>query len=653
MSIATEITRLQTAKANLKTQIEAKGVSVPSTATIDTYATYVQEIPQGGGSGETKDYFKITNRTSQSGIIMLYKNSNYDNVVKVKTTSDGINWTSHEITTDIIQITLPANGYVMFDGSENSLWALDSSKYISFGVNKNYDVSGKLSTLVGNCMGLCFYRLFANSTQLVDASGLQLDYLSLSDSAYNAMFKGCSGLIAAPSLPAMRLGSKCYYEMFKNCTSLTTAPELPATSLANNCYQNMFQGCTGLTTAPELPATSLAQYCYSYMFQGCTSLTTAPELPATTLQNYCYQNMFAGCNGLTTAPILSAPTLVSNCYASMFNYCTSLTSITCLAQNHQNGHTQYWVEGIATQGTFYCAEGYSSIWSQGSNGYPSSWSLQEYSPQTGVEIVINDAAMCIGGIPMECLDVSAYTYSIVSIDPNDGTTELETFASATIENAMYGESVRYEITDSATTSGITSITLDDSDGIKLTIVGEFDTANTYAVKCSTIGIDDGITRYGYAMDGDSNNNFDLSEDISVTPDFSTEIMPLRTLTIEGVPAVPNDATHIEVSDDDKFSIDISWDGSDVDTSVSTADEGSGDRITVNYVREEEAIIIEADWDDCGGEGSGVGEYNLRMKAETDSCTVEPGDEGTYSLQWSENELTKTITFDGGTCTPYE
>ena len=61
---------------------------------------------------------------------------------------------------------------------------------------------------------------------------------------------------------------------------------------------------------------------------------------------------------------------------------------------------------------------------------------------------------CIGGDPMmgDCLNVSAYTYSIVSVDPNDGETELETFASATIENAMYGEGIRFEITDSATTS---------------------------------------------------------------------------------------------------------------------------------------------------------------------------------------------------------
>ena len=49
MSIASELTRIQTAKADIKTAIEAKGVTVPSSATIDTYDDYITSIPSGGG----------------------------------------------------------------------------------------------------------------------------------------------------------------------------------------------------------------------------------------------------------------------------------------------------------------------------------------------------------------------------------------------------------------------------------------------------------------------------------------------------------------------------------------------------------------------------------------------------------------------------
>lgn len=52
MSVASEITRIQNAKESIKNAIESKGVSVPSNASIDTYATYIEQI-SGGSSGLT------------------------------------------------------------------------------------------------------------------------------------------------------------------------------------------------------------------------------------------------------------------------------------------------------------------------------------------------------------------------------------------------------------------------------------------------------------------------------------------------------------------------------------------------------------------------------------------------------------------------
>lgn len=49
MSIASEISRLQTAKADLKTAIESKGVTVPSSTKLDGYADLVDSIETGGG----------------------------------------------------------------------------------------------------------------------------------------------------------------------------------------------------------------------------------------------------------------------------------------------------------------------------------------------------------------------------------------------------------------------------------------------------------------------------------------------------------------------------------------------------------------------------------------------------------------------------
>lgn len=48
-TIAQEITRIQGAKSDLKASIINKGVQVPSNALIDDYASYVDQIQQGGG----------------------------------------------------------------------------------------------------------------------------------------------------------------------------------------------------------------------------------------------------------------------------------------------------------------------------------------------------------------------------------------------------------------------------------------------------------------------------------------------------------------------------------------------------------------------------------------------------------------------------
>ena len=50
MTIATEITRLQTAKTAIATAIGAKGVTVPPATRFDGYAALVDQISSGGGS---------------------------------------------------------------------------------------------------------------------------------------------------------------------------------------------------------------------------------------------------------------------------------------------------------------------------------------------------------------------------------------------------------------------------------------------------------------------------------------------------------------------------------------------------------------------------------------------------------------------------
>lgn len=51
MSISTDITRIQNAKAAIKTAIEGKGVTVPDTTLLDGMAALIESIEAGGGGG--------------------------------------------------------------------------------------------------------------------------------------------------------------------------------------------------------------------------------------------------------------------------------------------------------------------------------------------------------------------------------------------------------------------------------------------------------------------------------------------------------------------------------------------------------------------------------------------------------------------------
>lgn len=145
-------------------------------------------------------------------------------------------------------------------------------------------------------------------------------------------------------------------------------------TLAESCYNQMFYGCTGLTAAPALPATTLAESCYSNMFMDCTGLTAAPALPATTLAESCYNGMFMDCTSLPAAPALPAATLVKGCYSYMFLGCAKLSSVTCLATDISATDCTYqWLEGVAETGVFTPADD-TVAWERNSaSGIPTGW----------------------------------------------------------------------------------------------------------------------------------------------------------------------------------------------------------------------------------------------------------------------------------------
>ena len=83
MSIKNEITRLQNAKASIKTAIENKGVTVSDDVKLDGYAALIDNISVGSGDGEEHvkpDFYSLrtNNGTNYGYLFYNYKGKNLD-----------------------------------------------------------------------------------------------------------------------------------------------------------------------------------------------------------------------------------------------------------------------------------------------------------------------------------------------------------------------------------------------------------------------------------------------------------------------------------------------------------------------------------------------------------------------------------------------
>ena len=323
---------------------------IPPVVPPNPYLTFYSDTEFTVTPGKNWSYYDTSNE--------FY---NYDNSI-LECSTDNTNWVVLNRNSDLKQTAVKSGDkyYLYFRGTGiNNLTFDGSSTFTSWALDGNNIYCS------GNIENLLDYKAV-----------LRGEHPKMADICFYLMFKNCTALVSAPTLPSNELSNYCYAYMFSHCTSLIQAPELPSTSLATGCYFKMFDGCTSLVTAPELPSTTLASSCYQCMFGNCTSLATAPELPATTLANYCYHQMFSGCTSLATAPELPATMLTNGCYYQMFYGCEKLNSVTCLATDiNASGCLSNWLTGTAATGTFTKAKE-TTIWTVGGN-VPTGWTIQE------------------------------------------------------------------------------------------------------------------------------------------------------------------------------------------------------------------------------------------------------------------------------------
>lgn len=212
MSIATEITRLQNAKASIKTSIENKGVTVPSATKLDGYSTLIDSIQTGGGGISVDD---LAQNLQPSGAITLGNSvttiGNYAFAGKPITSVYGKNVTSI--------------GENAFMGS--AITSITDSDFPNLGVDTQWIVQLRLS----------------NTCTSIKLSGTRI---ALS-SGYQAL-RGCKGLVTAEfpnagvNTGASNKGTGAF--CLGDCSNL----EMADLGFVNYINNNCFYGASKLAT---------------------------------------------------------------------------------------------------------------------------------------------------------------------------------------------------------------------------------------------------------------------------------------------------------------------------------------------------------------------------------------------------------------------
>lgn len=247
MSIATELTRIIDAKSDIKTSIEAKGVSVPSNATIDTYYGYVDNIPTGGGtplveSTDLSDYSGATfNSPTQyiKGVIIPASVTSFSSTAPFSGATN-------------IESIVVESGNTVFDSRNDCNAVMQTSN--------NKLIAGCKNTIIPN------------------------DTVTIGQYA----FDGCAGLSGSLTIPNTVTTIEQY--AFQNCTGLTS---LSLGSGVTTIGQYAFYQCGFTSVDLGSGVTSIG----NYAFQNCRNLTGTLTIPNSV--NTIGQYAFSGSPNIT------------------------------------------------------------------------------------------------------------------------------------------------------------------------------------------------------------------------------------------------------------------------------------------------------------------------------------------------------------------
>lgn len=339
MSIANEITRLQGAKADLKTAIEGKGVTVPSATKLDGYADLVDDIQTGGGTPTLQDKSVSYTPTESQQTATITADVGYDGLDEVDVTVGAID-------PDYVGSNVPRRG--VNDLTAGGALVYAPSGYYPDGVAKSVSIitgakpTAEKGTVSSHGVWVTPYITYAegyiqagtksgtavrveaselvSGTKQISANGSDIDvtdYESVDVSVPNSYSASDEGKVVDNGA------------LVSQSSATYTANDTYDTTLINEVTVNVSGGggidaddVAGGTISGNLTIIESGGF-MSYAFYGNSQITSVSAPNKTVASGS--PSVFQGCSGMTS---ISLPNLVTLYCTSFFQGCSSLQSIT-------------------------------------------------------------------------------------------------------------------------------------------------------------------------------------------------------------------------------------------------------------------------------------------------------------------------------------
>lgn len=312
MSIATEITRLQNAKAALKTAINAKGRSITD-ETLDEYAAEVDLIEAGGGGTTTGDF--LVRFIDYDGTVLKEEWVDSGNDATPPTLPDhsgdcsGGGLTFQEWNNAYTNVTRDIDvgaTYITTDGKTHAFLTLTipTTKVVTLNLNKSDG-----STLTVDWGDGTTPDTFTNTGNFNTGAHTYANYGDYEVTMWISVGTGSYGFGNGTNTTAFLDGGTLEYSLTKMLVG-SNVTVIGAYSLYY-CYSLKF-----VSLPSSLLTLSGASFSYCYSFKS----INVPKNLTSNLGTYTFQY----CSSLVTAVLPSNQTLIDS---SLFYYCYSLESI--------------------------------------------------------------------------------------------------------------------------------------------------------------------------------------------------------------------------------------------------------------------------------------------------------------------------------------